>query len=625
MDLSVLIPARNEIFLKQTIDNILENIQGDTEIIAVLDGAWADPQIPGHPRVTLVYHSQSIGQRAATNEAARLSTAKYVMKADAHCAFDKGFDVKLMADCKRDWTVVPRMYNLHAFDWQCKKCLNRTYQGPVPAKCANEKCGNEDPKEFEKLMVWMPRWNRETDFARFDNTLHFQYWGSYKKRPEAQGDIADLMCFVGACFFMERKRYWEIGGLDESHGSWGQMGVEISCKSWLSGGRQVVNKKTWFAHLFRTQPGFGFPYPNPGIEKARAHSRKLWMGNTWDGAIYPLSWLLKKFAPCPDWDVIPEDKLCNSKAIATTPKTEESKKTPESFRESVIEAETETEAKKEDLHFEVASASVPPPLFKPDKVRPPITKLPHELTFGVVYYTDNQCEDRICRAAQDNLLKLTEPLNIPIVSVSLKPIHFGKNIVMDGMQRGILTMFKQILAGLEAVDPAIDVVFMAEHDVLYHPSHFSFVPALNNTYYYNEHTYKINAENGQALFYYTKQTSGLCAYRDLLLDHYRLRVKRVETVPFSRHMGFEPGCHSYPRGVDNYPAERWMSPFPNLDIRHGHNLTPSRWRQEEFRNKDACLGWKMVDAVPGWGVTKNRFWDFLAELNSGNDPKLNRT
>jgi hypothetical protein len=60
-DLSIIIPARNEMFLKQTIDNILENIQGNTEVIAVLDGAWADPAIPQHDKVTLIHHPESIG------------------------------------------------------------------------------------------------------------------------------------------------------------------------------------------------------------------------------------------------------------------------------------------------------------------------------------------------------------------------------------------------------------------------------------------------------------------------------------------------------------------------------------------------------------------------------------
>lgn len=300
-DLSVLIPSRNEVFLKQTIESILANIEGDTEIIAVLDGAWADPQIADHPRVTLVYHPESIGQRAATNEAARLSSATYVMKCDAHCAFDKGFDVKLMAECEPDWTVIPRMYNLHAFDWQCRGCGERTYQGPQPVQCA--KCDNTT--SFERAIVWQPRMHRRTDFSRFDRDLHFQYWGAYGKRPEAQGDIADVMCSVGACWFMHRARFWELGGCDEEHGSWGQMGVEMACKSWLSGGRQVVNKRTWFAHMFRTQPGFGFPYhlSMSAVDRAREHSRWLWEAGNWDKAIYPLSWLIERFAPVPGWEI----------------------------------------------------------------------------------------------------------------------------------------------------------------------------------------------------------------------------------------------------------------------------------------------------------------------------------
>lgn len=298
-DLTVLLPARNEMFVSNTINDILANIRGDTEIIAVLDGQWAEPPIKDNPKVTLVYHSQPVGQRAATNEAARMSSAKYVMKCDAHCAFDEGFDVKLMADCDADWTVIPRMYNLHVFDWQCGQCGNRTYQGPKPAKC--EKC--ENVTDFERALVWKPRLSRKTDFARFDNTLHFQYWGSYGNRPEvkAQGDIADVMCSVGACWFMRRDRFWELGGCDEATGSWGQFGVEFSAKAHLSGGRHVKNSRTWFAHLFRTQPGFGFPYSSPNAEKARQYSRWMWMESNWPQAIHPLSWLLEKYWPIPDW------------------------------------------------------------------------------------------------------------------------------------------------------------------------------------------------------------------------------------------------------------------------------------------------------------------------------------
>lgn len=278
-------------FLQKTIDDILCNAEADTEVIAVLDGQWPVEPIPDHPRLTLIHHSTSIGQRAATNEAARLSEAKYVMKVDAHCAFDKGFDVKMLAVMQDDWTQIPVMRNLHAFDWVCAHG-HRRYQGPS-GPCA--KCG--EPTVMD--VVWIAKKNPQSTAYRFDKMLHFQYWNEYKKQQ--QGDLVESMSIQGSCFMVTRKKYFELDLCDERHGSWGQQGTEVACKTWLSGGRVVVNKCTWYAHMFRTQGGdFGFPYPNPGIEQAREYSRDLWINNKWDKAKYPLSWLIDKFNP-PEW------------------------------------------------------------------------------------------------------------------------------------------------------------------------------------------------------------------------------------------------------------------------------------------------------------------------------------
>src|SRR3990167_585677 len=95
-DLSILVPSRNEIFIKNTIEDVLKNIEVDTEVIAVLDGQWPIAPLPQSERVNIIYVNKSIGQRAATNLACKLSKAKYVMKIDAHCSFDKGFDRKMI-------------------------------------------------------------------------------------------------------------------------------------------------------------------------------------------------------------------------------------------------------------------------------------------------------------------------------------------------------------------------------------------------------------------------------------------------------------------------------------------------------------------------------------------------
>lgn len=292
-ELSILIPARNEMFLSKTIEDILEHIEADTEIIIGLDGGWPVPPIQDHPRIQLIYHSSSVGQRAITNEAARLSTAPYVMKVDAHCSFDQGFDRKLLEDMQPDWTMVPVLRNLHAFDWVCSNG-HRRYQGPA-GPC--EEC--EAPTHRE--MVWVGKTNPQSTAFRFDREMKFRYWRDYKHKQE--GELVESMSLQGSCFMVSRERYFALNICDEAHGSWGQQGTEVACKTWLSGGRVIISKKTWYAHLFRTQTGFGFPYPNPLElrEKARKYSQDLWLNDKWELAIHPLAWLLDKFAPVPDW------------------------------------------------------------------------------------------------------------------------------------------------------------------------------------------------------------------------------------------------------------------------------------------------------------------------------------
>lgn len=309
--LSVVIPARKEEFLERTINGVLDAAELDTEVIVILDGYWPDPPIADRKKVTFVHHTDPIGQRAGMNEGARISRAEYIMKLDAHCILDQGFDKKLIAPYEdgrldRTATTIPRMYNLHAFDWVCDSCGKRTYQGPSPDKC---ECGNavhyRDIVWHPWKKPWAPR-ERMTESWMFDKDMHFQYWANYRHRPEFKGDITDVMSSIGACFFMNRERFFELGCLDENHGSWGQFGVEVACKSWLSGGRHVVNKTTWFSHMFRTQRDFSFPYELSGHdqERAKLYSRDLWLNNKWDKAVRPLSWIVDKFKPVPTWETV---------------------------------------------------------------------------------------------------------------------------------------------------------------------------------------------------------------------------------------------------------------------------------------------------------------------------------
>src|SRR3990172_6015106 len=108
-DLSVIVPGRNEQFMRRTVEDVLAHMKGDTEVLAICDAGWPDPVIQDHPRVKVLHTTTSVGQRAATNLGAAISRAKYLMKLDAHCSVDDGFDVKMMADMRPTDTMVPQM------------------------------------------------------------------------------------------------------------------------------------------------------------------------------------------------------------------------------------------------------------------------------------------------------------------------------------------------------------------------------------------------------------------------------------------------------------------------------------------------------------------------------------
>jgi hypothetical protein len=122
-------------------------------------------------------------------------------------------------------------------------------------------------------------------------------------KDKAEKGITETMSLQGSCFMLTREKYWELGICDESLGSWGNQGIEIACKTWLSGGRLLCNHKTWYAHLFRTQPGFSFPWGNreSQVQITKKNVKDLFWNNKWDKAIHPVSWLVRRFYPVSGW------------------------------------------------------------------------------------------------------------------------------------------------------------------------------------------------------------------------------------------------------------------------------------------------------------------------------------
>lgn len=290
--LSILIPARNEEFLQRTIDDVFEHAEGDTEVVVGLDGSDEGLDIEGylqiHPMKVHFEHN-SIGQRAMTNKLAKIATGKYLMKLDAHCSMSQGFDVKMMEDMADNTVIVPAITNLHAYDWVCPQG-HRHFQGKYD-KCSQ--CGSTDLKKDIKWQI-IPKPIR-SNFC-FDSNLHFQY--AEKDLPEL---LTETMSIQGSCFMANRDDYFRLNLCDEAFGSWGQQGVEVACKTWLSGGRVLCTKKAFYGHQFRETEGFPYENKAEDIFAAQKFSKDLFLKNNWPLAKYNFAWLIEKFGYPQDW------------------------------------------------------------------------------------------------------------------------------------------------------------------------------------------------------------------------------------------------------------------------------------------------------------------------------------
>lgn len=228
---------------------------------------------------------------------------------------------------------------------------------------------------------------------------------------------------------------------------------------------------------------------------------------------------------------------------------------------------------------------------------------------GIIYYTDNRYLDPpIFSVVQNCILES----GLPIVSVSLKPIQFGKNIVLEGRKKGPFTMILQIITALE--NSVTDYVFFCEHDVLYHKSHFDFTPPRDDVYYYNTNVWRWRYHTDTLITYDNPVSlSSLCCNRKLALNHFRLRKKMIKEqhldiemtkeAPWSRHMGYEPGF----KKREYFPDEQfdmWQSEFPNIDIRHRFCFTHRKASILDFNSKPTGWTETTIDQIPGWDLKK---------------------
>ena len=224
---SVIMPARVEPYIRETLDSLLSNAEGDIEVILVLDGIIPDYELPDDKRIRIYHNSRPHGLRPCLNSAIDAAKGKYILKVDAHCMIGEGWDTILKADCEDNWIVIPRRFWLDAPNWKITVDRNGNH-GYVDAMAY----------VYPFKQVYHPR-------------LTARPWIEYADAHEDE-KITEDMSYQGSMWFMHREHFYRIGRMDpdDGYGTFGEEPQEIGLKTQLGPweGKIMRNKNTWYAH-----------------------------------------------------------------------------------------------------------------------------------------------------------------------------------------------------------------------------------------------------------------------------------------------------------------------------------------------------------------------------------------
>lgn len=275
---SIIIPARGEKIenLERTINNIYSNATGDFEVILGMNESSQYPTggFANNKNFRYVSFDQNIGIKGNINALAALATGKYIYKSDAHCSFGKSFDEILQQNMEDDWVVTPRFYVLNGETWQV-----------------------QDERFYDYFYLSCPF----TD----PRGLRFKAGGHWpertKERLESHPTVDETPQIHGSGWFMTKDRFFELGGfpLQDPYGH-GQEPLWLGLRNWLMGGKVMVNKKTWYAHLHQNSNERGYPEDKAHTERTYNLVAEHFIKNKGD-YLYDFDWFVNKFMPMPSW------------------------------------------------------------------------------------------------------------------------------------------------------------------------------------------------------------------------------------------------------------------------------------------------------------------------------------
>jgi glycosyltransferase involved in cell wall biosynthesis len=284
--ISVIIPSRQEPYLQATINDAFAKCSGDIEVIAVLDGGrWPDPPIEMREGLTIIRRNESQGMRPAINAAAAVATGDFLLKCDAHVMFDKGFDEVLKDSCGEQTIVVPKRKRLDPKTWSLT-----------------------DTHKHDIVYEYVSFPDNPSDWG--GPGLNGREWRE-RAKERAHIEVDDNIAFQGSCWMARREYFHALELMDSAnYGPFWNEAQEISFKAWLSGGKVLTDKRTWYAHWHKgKENGRGYFLGKSWLTQGATFTKRWIHNDAWAKQTLPFHWLIDKFMPMPGWSATWAEQL----------------------------------------------------------------------------------------------------------------------------------------------------------------------------------------------------------------------------------------------------------------------------------------------------------------------------
>lgn len=236
----------------------------------------------------------------------------------------------------------------------------------------------------------------------------------------------------------------------------------------------------------------------------------------------------------------------------------------------------------------------------------------------VIYYTSNYLEEKNPYFLHNCQMQLLEAIDHKsLIIVSQKPTNFAKdvgwknvteNIVMEGIGRSHLNIYRQILAGAKAAKTRF--VAMAEDDILYSPEHFDFEKYIKNpqddVFYYDMNKVSLFTWTIPVFSFRFKRevVNQLICNRELLIESLEERFRRVDELKekygwpeekIIKYFG-DPGRYEELLGVTPRKTQQVSCSNPSIVFSHEH-----AFGYENNQGKKKRLGDLRIVELYGWG------------------------